>query len=115
MSSYDLSKSNNNDKRNLSDLEWVEELYLYLQNKELRPEAGVIGKSGIKLTEKKAFHIIWFLQEHLRVLPDHIERCNTCGSLFDSWESGLYWETKGKHYCDSCSYLVPINYDKGKR
>ncbi len=36
------------------------------------------------LTPRAAFSVIWFLQEHLRVLPDHIEQCCVCGELFDA-------------------------------
>jgi len=87
--SYEISKKNRNDKRNLSDLEWVDELYYFLQNTENPDGMRISRNSQPRLTERSAYTVIWFLQEHLRVLPDNIERCNTCGSLFDSWESGL--------------------------
>lgn len=58
---------------------------------------------------------IWYLQEHFPVFPDNFERCGECGRLYDTDCEGLYWETKGKHYCGSCSYKVPQNYDRGKR
>jgi len=36
------------------------------------------------LTPHAAFSVIWYLQEHLRVLPDNIEMCAVCGELFDA-------------------------------
>ena len=35
------------------------------------------------LTPREAFSVIWYLQEHLRVLPDNIEMCAVCDTLFD--------------------------------
>lgn len=104
----------NNDKRTDTDLEWVDEFYQFLQGE--IPEGMHLGKGhSPKMTPKKAMAIIWYLQEHFSILPDHIERCDNCNSLFDSWSSGIYWETKGKHYCGGCDHLVPQNYDRGKR
>ena len=94
--------------------EWIDEFYRFLQGE--TPEGMQCGKGGQpKLSEKKAFSIIWYLQEHMRILPDNIERCDICGELFDDWSEGIYWETKGKHYYGACDYLVPENYDRGKR
>ena len=36
-----------------------------------------------QLSREEAFSVIWFLQEHLRVLPDNIEMCSVCKELFD--------------------------------
>ena len=104
----------NNDGRTDTDLEWIEEFYNFLQGK--IPESIYLMRGyKPKMTPKKAFEIIWYLQEHFPILPDNIERCNNCDGLYDSNCSGLYWETKGKHYCDGCEYLVPENYDRGKK
>lgn len=104
---------NNNDRTD-SDLEWINEFYEFLQGN--NPESIRISRGHQpKLSQKQAFTIIWYLQEHFSILPDHIERCNTCGDLYNSWSSGIYWESKGKHYCDCCCHLVPENYDRGKR
>jgi len=94
--------------------QWLDEFYEFLQGNEVE---GVSTPKHCtpKLTEKKAYTIIWYLQEHMRILPSNIERCNNCGQLFDSDSGGIYWETKGNHYCSGCDYLVPENYDKGKR
>jgi len=47
-----------------------------------------------KMSPKKAYAIIYYLQEHLPVFADHIESCDNCGD---------------------CEYLVPANYDRGVR
>ena len=93
----------NDDNRDIGDVERVEEFCSFLQGK------------LIKLSAKKAFEVIYHLQEHFPVIPDHIEMCWNCKRLYDSNEEGLYWETKGRHYCAGCSQLVPENYDKGRR
>lgn len=96
------------------DLEWIDEFYKFLQG-EVPGEINIGRGHQPKLSEKKANTIIWYLQEHMRILPDNVERCDTCGSLYDMNSEGLYWESKGKCYCDGCSELVPLNYDRGKR
>jgi len=103
-----------NDHRTDSDLEWITEFYEFLKGKV--PASIQLKKGGNpKLNEKQAYSIIWYLQEHFPLLPDTIEQCDTCGCLYDSYSSGLYWETKGKHYCNGCEYLVPTNYDRGRK
>ena len=103
----------NNDNRAVTDIEWLEEFYHILQG--VIPESISLGHGHKpKMSAKKALTIIWYLQEHLPVFPDSIEACWNCGCLFNSNEEGLYWETKGRHYCDGCWHLVPGNYDKGK-
>lgn len=105
----------NNDKRTDSDLDQINEFYRFLTGYEM-PEGILFGRGHApKMSEKKAFSIINYLQEHLSIFPDDIERCNVCGTLFDTGSSGIYWESKGKHFCGSCEYLVPENYDRGKR
>lgn len=96
-----ISKNNHNDKRGLTDLDWIGEFYQFLQGNP--PKEVTLAKHGkIKLTPKKAFSVIWFLQEHLRVLPDTIEQCDNCEGLFDSEESGFYNEKTGEHFCNGC-------------
>lgn len=105
----------NNDKREDSDLEKLNEFYRFLTGEEM-PEKISIGRGHApKMSEKKAFSIIWYLQEHLSIFPDTIERCSVCGELFDTNSEGIYWETKGKHYCEGCCDIVPYNYDRGRR
>lgn len=105
----------NNDNRTDSDLDKLNEFYEFLQGKSM-PDGIKIGRGHKpKMSAKKAFSIIWYLQEHLSVFPAQIEQCSVCGDLYDSYSSGIYWETKGKHFCGACDHLVPYNYDKGKR
>ncbi len=103
----------NNQKRTDTDVEWVEEFYQFLQG--VVPK-GIHYRRGCvpKLSKKKAFAIIYYLQEHFPLIPDHMEVCWWCGDIFDSGE-GLYWETKGRYYCGGCDYNVPQNYDRGRK
>lgn len=105
----------NNDNRDDSDLEKINEFYRFLTGEEMPEKITMARGHKPKMSEKKAFAIIWYLQEHLSILPDHIERCDVCGELYDKHSSGIYWETKGKNYCGACDYLVPQNYDRGRR
>jgi hypothetical protein len=92
----------NNDNKKVEDLEWIDEFYRFLQG---NVPDGIRLQRGHKpkLSEKKAFAIIWYLQEHLPILPDTIERCDKCGELYDSYSSGYHSEKKGKFFCDGCS------------
>ena len=105
----------NNHNRTDSDVEKLSEFYRFLTGEEM--PSGIKMKRGTApiMTEKKAFAVIWYLQEHLPVFPDHIERCDSCGEIFDSWSEGLYWESKGRHYCGGCYDQVPENYDNNNR
>lgn len=108
-----ISENNTNDKRGLTDLQWCNELYDYLQNKPLPEDTGIKGQSGIKLNESQSFRVIWFLQEHLRILPDNIEQCDVCNELYDAHKSGLYIEepyNASNHFCDGCADQVPEKY-----
>ncbi len=103
----------NNDERTDSDTEWIEEFYCFLKG--VVPEGMEMGRTNmLRLSKKKAFSIIWYLQEHFPILPDHIEVCWNCDSIFDVYSEGLHWETKNRHYCGSCTHLVPEHYDRGR-
>ncbi len=90
-------------------------LYEYLKGEKL-PD-GVYCKMP-KLTASKAFSVIWFLQEIMHCLPDNIEQCRRCKSLFDADSEGRilddqYGLGKGTlpkkywgHWCDSCTPCV---------
>ena len=104
----------NNQNRTDTDLEWIEEFYQFLQG-ECPDSITLAWGDQPKLTSKKAFTIIWYLQVHFPILPDRIEKCWNCDDLFDTWSGGLYWESKGRHYCDGCENLVPENYDNNRR
>jgi hypothetical protein len=76
-------------------LEQVDELYQFLQG--TVPD-GIYIKHPPRLSKRMAFKIIYFLQEQTGVIPDHYEKCATCGDLFDSDnEGGCY---RGRDYCD---------------
>lgn len=94
----EIKLTKNNDKRELSDLERVTEFYDFLQG---RNPDGILCK-GMKLSKNKAFTIIWFLQEHLSVFPDSIEKCSECGDLYDSYSCGFHSEITEKFYCNVC-------------
>ena len=73
------------EKIDLSEItqEKIEELYRFLQGE--LPK-GIHIKHPPKLSSRKAFRVIWFLQEVTGVLPDRYERCKTCGDIFDSYD-----------------------------
>lgn len=101
--SSDICKGCEKDFKDRDDYEVMQEFYEFLQDK------------PFNLTAKKAFMIIYYLQEDLPIFPNHIEKCWRCGRLFDTWSEGLYWESKCRHYCGDCWGEVPENYDRGKR
>lgn len=109
-----ITFENNTRERDWTDLEWINEFYHFLQG-EIPQTLHYNRGHKPKMSQKKAFAIIYYLQEHYRKFPDNIEQCSVCGDLYDTDCEGLYWETKGKFYCDNCIYLVPENYDRGKR
>lgn len=75
----------------------VKELYEFLQG--ALPE-GMEMTLRPKLSERKAFNIIWFLQEYMDLIPDRFERCCRCGEIYDSWDEG---DRKGdSNYCMGC-------------
>lgn len=41
------------------------------------------------LTPQQAFAVIYYLQERLRVLPDHYELCSECEELFNTHDGQL--------------------------
>ena len=87
-------------------LEKIDELYNYLQG--VRPK-NLSGNSPVpKLSGKKAFEIIWFLQEITECLPQKYERCSTCGKIYDSETEGFYSELNAGHYCDYCRDYAPV-------
>jgi len=88
--------------------EQVSKLYEYLTG-EFRP----------KLSQNKAFSLIYYLQETIHCLPDTIEKCDVCGELYNTDCEGFWfddqYELNGKplpkkywgSYCsDSCAPRV---------
>jgi hypothetical protein len=87
----------------------VEKFYKYLQGE--IPE-GFVGVKSPKLSSRMAFHVIYVLQEELRVIPDTIERCTRCGDLYDTWKGGDY--IGDGFFCDCCvgDKRAEINYNQ---
>ena len=86
-------------------LEETQELYDLLIGRSI-PDGFHLGKPP-KLSAKKAFTVIYMLQERYHVIPDHFEQCRECGQIFDNWSEGTYSEKAGEHWCGSCDYLAP--------
>lgn len=83
-------------------LEIVEELFRLLTEHEI-PEGWTIPDLPPKMTGKQAFALIWYLQEGTRCFPDHIEHCESCDHIGDSWSENFeYVESKGQRLCESC-------------
>lgn len=74
-------------KEEIVTIEQIDELLEMLTGKEL-PE-GMVMCSQPQLSRKQAFSVVWFLQEHLLILPDHFEMCNVCEGLFDTRHDGF--------------------------
>ena len=86
---------------NESDIERVRTLFNFLQG--IMPD-GIRISDGPKLTEEQAWTVIWYLgNEHWQV-PDHIERCDVCGDLYDSHYEGDFLDYGESPYsfCDPC-------------
>jgi hypothetical protein len=80
-------------------LEQADELYRFLQGK---PIEGIHTAAMPNLTSEQAFSVLYVLQEHLQLIPDHYERCDKCGDLLDDYREGHYDEKTGQHYCEGC-------------
>lgn len=84
-------------KSNEVTIDEVRELYEFLQG---RVPNSLTIKHPPKLSKKRAFLIIWYLQEYFRILPDHFEQCSVCGELYDSYSEGHHSDLTGKFYCN---------------
>ncbi len=84
-------------------LEQVDELYEFLMG-QIPWGSGIVLERGgqPKLSPRKAFNVIWFLQEHLHLLPDCYEQCPGCQNLFDTDCSGHLGVKDDREYCDNC-------------
>lgn len=67
-------------------LEQVEEFLLMLQGEEV-PD-GMNMPEQPKLSRQAAWNVVWYLQEHLGVIPSQYEMCCVCDGLFDSYREG---------------------------
>ncbi len=100
---WSCTRNENHEKGKLEDnyisvCDKVDELFRYLTDEKI-PD-GIHVKSRPRLSPNKAWSLIWFLQEVTHCLPDHIERCDVCGELYDSWGEGYMlddqYELNGK-------------------
>jgi hypothetical protein len=69
------------------ELKHINELFEMLTGGEL-PNGVSLGEQP-NLTPRAAQSVIWFLQEHCRVLPSKFDRCDNCGEWYNADESGL--------------------------
>lgn len=75
----------------MGDMQIIQKLYDFLTSKRIN-----IGK-------KKAFSVVYFLQEHVPVFPDNIEQCSVCGTIYDANSEGHHSVLTKKYYCsESC-------------
>jgi hypothetical protein len=77
----------------------INEFYKFLQG-ELPDTITLPEPLQFKLTEEQAFAVIWYLQEHLTVLPSQFEKCTKCHTIFNSYAEGE--STDEGNYCDHC-------------
>lgn len=91
-----MGKSHGNIELDDITLEKIEKFYEFLQGKYM-PEY-LYMKCPPRLSEQKAFKIIYYMQEIMEILPDKFERCTTCGCIYDSEMGGSF---KSLH-CDDC-------------
>lgn len=95
----------NNEKRDWLEIEWVNEFYEFLKG-----ELPEWVNTSPKLNHRKAFSVIYYLQEKFPIINEYIEKCDVCNELYNSYEEGLYIEKPYKgnyHFCNSCMEDVP--------
>jgi hypothetical protein len=85
-----------------TSLELIEEFFDFLKGK--CPDQ-IDCKDLPNLNSEQAFAVIYYLQEHLPVFPDTIEKCDRCGELFDLFYSGTHCDICGNLCggCDDCT------------
>lgn len=89
-------------KETKDPLEAVNEFYRLLTDHEV-PEGWSLGDLPPKMTGAEAFSLIYYLQQGPRVFPDHIEHCDGCDDLVDSWGEHIeYVTSKEQRLCESC-------------
>jgi recombinational DNA repair protein RecR len=99
----------------VSELTKAHELFDFLQGKP-PPGYKISKKNQPKLTEDQAWTIIWFLGNQYWKVPDHIERCDMCGAIYDRNHSGdcLDYGRSPYHFCSSCVF-TPTYHKKAMR
>jgi hypothetical protein len=86
-------------------IEDTQELFDFLTGQSLPDGFRIMHRP--KLTAKKAFSVIYVLQERFGLIPDHYEQCCECGHLFDTECEGHWHAKTGRHWCGSCEHLAP--------
>lgn len=82
--------------------ERIEELYQFLQGN--LPDRIRVQDAAIpRLTADQAWTVIWYLGNLYWQIPDHIERCDECHTMFDTKNEGQLRDSKPFHLCDNCA------------
>ena len=81
-------------------LKQMHEFFQFLQGTIPR-EIKLPKKHILHLTPDQAFLIIWYLQEHLPIIPENFEFCYGCKRIFDTNDEG-YSVTRGRIYGNEC-------------
>ena len=50
------------------------------------PEGFHMDNMPPAMTREQAFSLVYLLQEHFAAIVDHIEMCEICDQIFDTWE-----------------------------
>ena len=61
-------------------------------------------ESKLKLTATEAFSVIYYLQEHLKVIPTSFEKCEHCNVIFDTDESGHVISDEDDTWYKDCGF-----------
>lgn len=59
-------------------------------------------RDDLKLSPRKAFLVIYELQEEMNLIPDCFEKCKKCHCIFDTECGGCYHDETGAFLCDEC-------------
>lgn len=102
--SKDIKLQKNNDNRDWTDLEWIQEFYYFLQG-HIPESINLSGDCKVHLTPEQSGAVIWYLQEHFPILPDNIEKCDNCNEMYDSHSEGIRFDIEGKNYCGACEHM----------
>ena len=89
------------DKRN--DLETTEELFAFLQGN-VPATIHLECKDVPNLSADQAWSVIWYLGNLYWQVTDYIERCEVCGTLYDTHKGGdcLDYGAAPYHFCEGC-------------
>jgi hypothetical protein len=88
-----------------ADRQFVEDLYELLQGNVPEDVTPSCPKEVPKLTKDQAWFVIWWLGNSYRQVPDHVERCDVCGAVYNSWSEGqtLDFGNAPYSFCGNCT------------